>query len=121
MDMKFVSPRYQLPGQWTDHALCQGLTDVFFGPVAERPERRVEREAVAYSYCMACPVIDQCKQFARDNNEHGFWGGENEVERAVAGFAPRSPSRRAVIVARQLVGSERRAAANELNDLADSA
>lgn len=85
---------------WTDEALCKGLTHVFFGPAAERPERRVEREAIAASYCMSCPVMLACRDTARLNREHGFWGCENDEERAAAGFAPRSPSRRAVIQAR---------------------
>jgi hypothetical protein len=33
---------------------------------------------------------------ARANRENGFWGGENEEERAAAGHSPRSISRRAV-------------------------
>ena len=85
---------------WAERALCKGLTEVFFGPASERPERRVEREALANSYCQACPVIDACRRYARLNHEHGFWGGENDEQRASAGFAPRSPSRRSVIAAR---------------------
>ena len=42
---------------WTEHGICGGLTHVFFGPAAERPERRVEREAIAASYCLSCPVM----------------------------------------------------------------
>lgn len=85
---------------WQDEAVCKGLTEVFFGPSAERPERRVEREALAKSYCFSCPVMLPCRRSARLNREHGFWGAENDEERAAAGFAPRSPSRRSVIQAR---------------------
>ncbi len=85
---------------WQDEAVCAGLTEVFFGPSAERPERRVEREALAKSYCLSCPVMLPCRRNARLNREHGFWGGENDEERAAAGYAPRSPSRRSVIQAR---------------------
>lgn len=85
---------------WQDEAVCKGLTEVFFGPSAERPERRVEREALAKSYCLSCPVMLPCRRTARLNREHGFWGAENDEERAAAGFAPRSPSRRSVIQAR---------------------
>lgn len=85
---------------WQDEAVCKGLTEVFFGPSAERPERRVEREALALSYCQSCPVILPCRRNARLNREHGFWGGENDEQRAAAGYAPRSPSRRSVIQAR---------------------
>jgi len=97
---------------WAERAICKGLTHVFFGPAAERPERRVEREAIAGAYCMACPVLDTCRQTARLNREHGFWGCENDEQRAAAGYAPRSPSRRAVIQARD--------SARQFHDLAVS-
>lgn len=85
---------------WAKHAICGGLTEVFFGPAAERPERRVERERLAKAHCDMCPVMLPCRRSARLNHEHGFWGGENDEQRAAAGFAPRSPSRRSVIAAR---------------------
>lgn len=104
---------------WTARALCKGLTHVFFGPAAERPERRVEREAIASSYCMSCPVMMECRQTARLNREHGFWGCENDEERAAAGYAPRSPSRRAVIQARDQ--ARRRLAATASAEGSDAA
>lgn len=85
---------------WADRGVCKGLTHVFFGPAAERPERRVEREAIAAAYCQSCPVMMECRTTARLNREHGFWGCENDEQRAAAGYAPRSPSRRAVVQAR---------------------
>lgn len=85
---------------WEGEALCKGLTHVFFGPAGERAERRIEREAVARSYCMNCVVMIPCRENARLNREHGVWGDENEEERAAASFAPRESSRRAVIDAR---------------------
>lgn len=85
---------------WARQAICGGLTEVFFGPAAERPERRVERELLAKTHCLSCPVMLPCRRSARLNFEHGVWGGENDEERAAAGFAPRSPSRRSVIAAR---------------------
>ena len=99
MDTEFTAhPDIDL--SWQDDAVCQGLTEVFFSPAAERPERRVEREALAKSYCLSCPVLLPCRRAARLNREHGFWGAENDEDRAAAGFAPRSPSRRSVIQAR---------------------
>jgi WhiB family transcriptional regulator, redox-sensing transcriptional regulator len=99
MDMEF-SVHPEADTSWQDEAICKGLSHVFFGPAAERPERRVEREAVAKAYCRACPVMLPCRRTARLNREHGVWGGENDEERAAAGYAPRSPSRRAVLHAR---------------------
>ena len=67
---------------WADDALCQGKSDLFFAPFAERPEARVRREAKAAELCAACPAAFTCKQHARDHRELGFWGGESEAERA---------------------------------------
>lgn len=82
--------------EWMDEAACKGRTVLFFGIAGERPERRVRREASARKMCQGCPVLDPCRDMARANRENGFWGGENEEERAAAGYAPRSISRRAV-------------------------
>ncbi len=81
---------------WMDDAACKGRTTLFFGIAGERPERRVRREASARALCAACPVNIPCREMARENRENGFWGGENEEERAAAGHSPRSISRRSV-------------------------
>ncbi len=99
MDTEFTA-HPDTDSSWQDEAVCKGLTEVFFGPAAERPERRVEREALALTYCHSCPVMLPCRRNARLNREHGIWGGENDEQRAAAGYAPRSPSRRSVIQAR---------------------
>jgi WhiB family redox-sensing transcriptional regulator len=77
-------------------AACAGRTPLFFGIAGERPERRARREARARKVCAACPVLAPCRQMARRNGENGFWGGESEEERAAAGYAPVSISRRSV-------------------------
>ncbi len=100
MDTEFALLHAETDTDWRDQALCTGMTLVFFGPAAERPERRVEREALARSFCRACPSMLPCRRAGRLNREHGIWGGENDEERAAAGYAPRSPSRRSVIKAR---------------------
>lgn len=82
--------------EWMDHASCKGRTTLFFGVAGERPERRVRREVAAKAMCDACPVNIACRQLARDNRENGYWGGENEEQRAAAGHSPRSISRRSV-------------------------
>ncbi len=100
MDTEFAVLFTESDTEWRDQALCNGMTHVFFGPAAERPERRVEREALARSFCRACPSVLPCRRAGRMNREHGIWGAENDEERAAAGYAPRSPSRRSVIQAR---------------------
>jgi WhiB family transcriptional regulator, redox-sensing transcriptional regulator len=81
---------------WVVHARCVGQTELFFAPIGERPERRERREAAARDLCLGCPVVLACRADARTNRESGFWGGESEEERAAAGYAPFSNSRRAV-------------------------
>ncbi|MFM9038026.1 MAG: WhiB family transcriptional regulator [Actinomycetota bacterium] len=76
---------------WMDHAVCKGKTNLFFPPKAERPQARVRREAQARLLCRSCPVNDKCQVFARDNREYGFWGGESEEERHLAGFTVAAP------------------------------
>ncbi len=76
---------------WMDHAVCKGRTHLFFPPKAERPQARVRREAQARLLCRTCPVSSDCQNFARDNREYGFWGGESEEERHLAGFTVAAP------------------------------
>jgi WhiB family redox-sensing transcriptional regulator len=74
------------PLAWTSDAACDGRSELFFAPAGERPEARVVREAQARAICSACPVIQDCREWAREHREYGFWGGESEEERAAAGF-----------------------------------
>lgn len=84
---------------WSVHAKCKGKTHLFFAPAGERPEARARREDLARKYCAVCPVQAPCREEARLNHEAGLWGGENEEQRAEAGFAPRAITRRSVQVA----------------------
>jgi WhiB family redox-sensing transcriptional regulator len=44
--------------------------------------RRLEQERRAKAVCLSCPVLDECRQFADDNDERtGIWGGLTETER----------------------------------------
>src|SRR5258705_9872882 len=74
------------PLTWTVEAACEGQTRLFFAPAGERPEARVVRESSARTVCHACPALVQCRDWAREHREYGFWGGESEEERAAAGF-----------------------------------
>lgn len=76
---------------WQEFANCTGHLELFFGKVAERPQARERREAKARKLCDTCVVKQPCRQFARDNHEYGFWGGENEEERHLAGYALTAP------------------------------
>lgn len=76
---------------WTQFANCKGKTKLFFAPKAERPQARDRREAKARSLCDACTVQSICKEYARNNHEYGFWGGENEEQRHMAGYTVAAP------------------------------
>ena len=80
-----------VPGAWSEQAECKGYTHLFFAPRAERPQARVRREARAKSLCDKCPVQKECRDFARNNHEYGFWGGESEEERHLAGYTIAAP------------------------------
>lgn len=83
IDVRDVATR---PVSWQSIASCNGQTDLFFAPPGERPEARARREAKARQLCIACPVLEPCQTWARENREYGFWGGESEEERAMAGY-----------------------------------
>jgi WhiB family redox-sensing transcriptional regulator len=74
------------PLTWTSEAACQGQSRLFFAPAGERPEARAVREASARTVCRSCPVLAECRDWAREHREYGFWGGESEEERAAAGY-----------------------------------
>jgi WhiB family redox-sensing transcriptional regulator len=76
---------------WQDFAVCKGRTSLFFPPKAERPQARARREAKAMRLCSECPVIEQCRTFARSNHEYGYWAGESEEARHLAGFTVSAP------------------------------
>jgi WhiB family redox-sensing transcriptional regulator len=77
--------------QWMAHAACKGRSSLFFAPRAERPQARLRREAQARLVCEACPVRFPCRSFARARREYGFWGGESEEERHLAGYTVAAP------------------------------
>ncbi len=76
---------------WRAHAACKGRTRLFFAPKAERPQARARREAQANRLCASCPVRTPCRNYARSNHEYGFWGGESEEDRHLAGFTVAAP------------------------------
>ena len=76
---------------WMAFATCKGRTFLFFPHKAERPEARERREAKADRLCRSCPVAAPCRAYARSNREYGFWAGESEEERHLAGFTVSAP------------------------------
>ncbi len=86
------------PLVWTDNAECRGQNELFFAPAGERPETRSVRESKARAVCTACAVMPACREWARENREYGFWGGESEEERAAAGYRVDMPVGRVACV-----------------------
>lgn len=76
---------------WMENAACRGKSSLFFPPPGERPAAREARENLARQVCNSCDAMIPCRDYARRQRELGFWGGESEIERAEAGFAPTTP------------------------------
>lgn len=70
--------------EWMAQAMCKDQTDHFFAPHGEQADAREDREAIARSICMTCPVLLTCREYARTNREQGYWGAENDEERVEA-------------------------------------
>ncbi len=81
----------EVTAEWRDLANCSGRTRLFFAPKAERPQARERRETKAERLCLACPVSTPCRQFAREHHEYGFWAGESEEVRHLAGYTVAAP------------------------------
>ncbi|MSW12837.1 MAG: hypothetical protein F2517_01945 [Actinobacteria bacterium] len=64
---------------------------LFFAPNAERPQARQRREIKAQKLCLLCSVQANCLKFAREHHEYGYWGGESEEQRHLAGFTVAAP------------------------------
>ena len=69
---------------WQLRAACRGPQAYLFFPPSqpERKDEREIRESRAKAICMSCNVRGDCLAFALETREqHGIWGGKNEVER----------------------------------------
>lgn len=82
-DVVYLMPRWTQQ-EWMSCSACKGKTAHFFPPHGEQAEAREKREAIAHSICMSCPVLLECREYARRNREQGYWGGENDEERVEA-------------------------------------
>jgi WhiB family transcriptional regulator, redox-sensing transcriptional regulator len=71
-------------GSWQAKAACRGpQARVFFPPSHfERKDEKEFRETSAKGICAQCPVRRECLNYAISIREqHGIWGGLNEIER----------------------------------------
>jgi hypothetical protein len=61
--------------EWTEHAACKGLTDLFYGDTTADVR-------AARAVCQTCPVQLDCLAYAREGRElFGVWGGQATKER----------------------------------------
>lgn len=75
---------------WMDAAACRGQTDLFF------PERG-QSTAPARALCAACPVVEECGDYAAQQSLrlHGIWGGVSQRGRKLDRRAAAVEERRA--------------------------
>ncbi len=69
-------PTYLMNLSWRQRGACQVLDpEIFYPPVEEEADD-------ARAICEACPVQDECLEFALGNREaEGIWGGATSRER----------------------------------------
>ncbi|MEP6625452.1 MAG: WhiB family transcriptional regulator [Acidimicrobiia bacterium] len=79
--------RSPLP-EWFAVAACRGRAELFYPRPHETPPDRRFRELRASYVCQACPAVDDCRGWARQHREFGYWGGESEETRRAAGYPP---------------------------------
>jgi WhiB family transcriptional regulator, redox-sensing transcriptional regulator len=66
---------------WMAHAICKGAGDVFF-PTETRPARvNPQQYERGVKLCQSCPVIDECREYGRDE-KFGVWGGTTPADRS---------------------------------------
>lgn len=69
---------------WESNALCHSSSpDLFFPPFEFEPSKlRRKRESKAKTICDACPVMQECLDYAMKNDWlEGVWGSTNLKER----------------------------------------
>jgi WhiB family redox-sensing transcriptional regulator len=76
--------------EWRRNAACRNLDPTTFYPPAggESRAERHRRERDAKEICTSCSVVAACLADALAHDEqHGVWGGLNDVERRRVSFA----------------------------------
>jgi len=75
---------------WYEVAKCRGKSQYFYPPPNETAADRTLRERYAAVVCASCVAMTECRSWARNQHEFGYWGGESESARTAAGFVPRN-------------------------------
>jgi WhiB family redox-sensing transcriptional regulator len=78
MVMALTDVMWQPEPAWREDAACAGLENDLFFPAGEEESLAATAKAV----CAACPVQEQCLQYALATNQtEGVWGGMTGPER----------------------------------------
>jgi hypothetical protein len=74
--------------EWMNDAACRGKTEYFYSANGKKENiiLKQRRELIAKQICSTCVHIEPCRALARENDEYGIWGGENEDDRFRAGY-----------------------------------
>jgi WhiB family redox-sensing transcriptional regulator len=110
LEFEYRGPRLQErpQGDWPEHARCKGVDPATFFPVDKgRPPTTYDPYAAARVLCDACPVRDECLEYALEHEQLGMWGGRtpDERERIRAGEpVSASPIERPLDRAKQAAG-----------------
>jgi WhiB family transcriptional regulator, redox-sensing transcriptional regulator len=78
---------------WRHRAICRDEDPELFFPISDDGPS-LPQIAEAKSVCLRCPVIRDCRDWARAAGMTGIWGGTTEDERnalPVPGFRVRFP------------------------------
>jgi len=66
---------------WYEKANCRGKSRLFYPAPNEAAADRALRERYAAVLCASCVAMTECRSWARDQHEFGYWGGESESAR----------------------------------------
>jgi WhiB family redox-sensing transcriptional regulator len=78
-------------GEWWLRAACTAAEPDLFFPIAPRGTDI----AAAKRVCYACPVMNQCLEYAISTGQvHGIWGGATEDERRLVRIRQRKAESR---------------------------
>lgn len=66
---------------WRERAACKGKPVDWWLPPVTASGHAVRYPPEAVALCDACPVREQCLDFAIAHDELGYWGGTGERER----------------------------------------
>ncbi|MFF9559249.1 WhiB family transcriptional regulator [Streptomyces albus] len=86
-----MATKTEFASQLTTPTPCRRRPELFHTPddgPGQRGTPAADRIEAAKLHCLECPLMIACRDWARANHETGIWGGEDDDERAAAGYMP---------------------------------